>query len=284
MNSLCFFAACLSLALFADMAFCMKVFSFIGGGGFFISWPIASLYPKYRKLVSPFKWIFWDIPTDGMLPGISRMNKSAIDTDYYPAEWSFQYLRRQAQEAREELIKRKVEKGYSLETNLPDSHSNAAEETLRGKFRTGFVQEPETELTGVDSGNDDSQSVVSRTSILDSQDVISFRAQWNRHIGRLIVHSSGIRFVRSLPKKELWNRSFLDLVEMRKLQGLSLSKLVMKALGQLEFTCTDGVILRMEAMKDRDEAFNTIIGFSGLQWQVLQRLSDKQGKESGNKS
>lgn len=72
MNSLCFFAACLSLALFTDMAFCIKLISFIGGGGFFVSWPIASLYPKYRNLVSPFKWILWDIPTDGMLPGAWR--------------------------------------------------------------------------------------------------------------------------------------------------------------------------------------------------------------------
>jgi hypothetical protein len=54
-------------------------------------------------------------------------------------------------------------------------------------------------------------------------------------------------------------------------------KLTMMALEQLEFTCTDGVILHIEAMKDRDEAFNTIIGFSGLQWQALQRGPGKHG-------
>jgi len=212
--------------------------------------------------------------------------ESVLHTDYYPAEWAFQYLRRQAQEAREELIKRKVEQSYSLETKPPGAHPNAVEVTIRERFRTAPVEKFEAVSTGIDSENEDSQSVLSSTSILESQDIISFRAQWNRHIGRLIVHSSGLRFVRSLPKKELWNRSFLDLVEMRKLQGSTLSKLAMKAVGQLEFTCTDGAILRMEAMKDRDEAFSTIIGFSGVQWQVLQRVTDKHGKgpDSGNKS
>lgn len=124
--------------------------------------------------------------------------------------------------------------------------------------------------------------MASSTSILESQDVISFRAQWNHHRGRLIVHSSGIRFVRSLPKKELWNRSFLDMAEMRKVQGSTMAKLAMKTLGQLEFTFMDGASLRIDAMKDRDEAFNTIIGFSGLQWQVLQRVTDKYGNRPDN--
>ena len=62
-SSLCFFSACLLLSVFADMKFCMKTFWFIAGGAFFICWPISSRYPKYRYLVSPFKWVLWDIPT-----------------------------------------------------------------------------------------------------------------------------------------------------------------------------------------------------------------------------
>ena len=37
---------------------------FIIGGGFFLCWPIASLYPQYRILVSPFRWVLWDIPSN----------------------------------------------------------------------------------------------------------------------------------------------------------------------------------------------------------------------------
>ena len=42
----------------------MKIVFFICLGSFFICWPIASRFPKYRFLVDPFKWIYWDIPTD----------------------------------------------------------------------------------------------------------------------------------------------------------------------------------------------------------------------------
>lgn len=47
------------------MAYCVKITSFVVGGTFFLCWPIASIWPKYRYLVSPIKWVLWDIPTDG---------------------------------------------------------------------------------------------------------------------------------------------------------------------------------------------------------------------------
>ena len=76
--------------------------------------------------------------------------------------------------------------------------------------------------------------------------------------------------MRSLPKKELWRKSFLDLTEMRKTRGSSISKITMMAVEQLELTFIDGGPVTVEILKDRDKAFNTIIGFSALQWQVLQ--------------
>jgi len=63
--SLWFFASALLVTLFCDMAFCVKITGFVAGGSFFLCWPISSRYPKYRYLVSPFKWVLWDIPTDG---------------------------------------------------------------------------------------------------------------------------------------------------------------------------------------------------------------------------
>ena len=66
-STLIFVATCLIFTLFADMGFCMKIFWFVCGGAFFLCWPISSMYPKYRYLVSPIKWILWGIPTDGKL-------------------------------------------------------------------------------------------------------------------------------------------------------------------------------------------------------------------------
>ncbi len=264
------------------MAFCMKVVSFIGGGAFFLCWPIASLYPKYRYLVSPFKWVLWDIPTDGKPMGSTYFLGGVSSADYNTVEWSFQYLRRQAQISREQMIKRRVEESYVDETTNPGSYTYKGQMNIPKIFHTGPLEKSEAVSDALDSEDEDWHSVSSSTSILESKDIMAFRAQWNHIVGRLVVYSSGIRFVRSLSKKEMWNRSFLELVEMRKLQGSTVSKLTMMALEQLEFTCTDGVILHIEAMKDRDEAFNTIIGFSGLQWQALQRGPGKHGNGSGS--
>jgi hypothetical protein len=70
------FGCCLLITLLTDMAFCMKIFWLIAGGWFFWGFPIAARYPKYRYLVNPMKWMFWDIPTD--------------------AEWSIEYLQGKA--------------------------------------------------------------------------------------------------------------------------------------------------------------------------------------------
>ncbi|KAI9857041.1 MAG: hypothetical protein M1813_008647 [Trichoglossum hirsutum] len=61
--SLYFFITCFLISAIADMEFCMKLFWFIIGGSFFACWPISSRYPRYRYLVSPIKWVLWDIPT-----------------------------------------------------------------------------------------------------------------------------------------------------------------------------------------------------------------------------
>lgn len=74
-HSLCFIGTLLLIALTADMAFCMKLASLLGGISFFVSWPIASLYPKYRYLVSPVKWVFWGIPTDGKAVNLSHLRR-----------------------------------------------------------------------------------------------------------------------------------------------------------------------------------------------------------------
>ena len=127
-----------------------------------------------------------------------------------------------------------------------------------------------------DDSDDDAgswHSAESSSSVLDSSDLIAFRAYSNKHIGRFIIYANGVRFVRSSNTKELWRRSFLELAEMRKLEASPVSQITLKALEQLELTFTDGRSVVLEAMKDRDEAFNTIIGFSALQWQVSETSS-----------
>ena len=211
------------------------------------------------------------------LPTVSRPHLSSCisgSDSIQPAEWSFQYLRRQAQIAREELIKQRVEEGNYRELADP------AVDRYTGRITNAVpkirVENSESEETNTDDENDEGwYSASSTTSILEANDIRSFRAHFLGTIGRLIVFSKGIRYVRSLPsKKEMWRRDFLELAEMRKIEGSAMSKMVSSP-DQLEIKYTDGSKLQIEGMRERDEAFNTIIGFSSLQWQSLQIKKDR---------
>ena len=259
-GTLFFFSSCLLLSVLADTAYCMKIFWFITGGFFFLSWPISSHHPKYRYLASPFKWILWDIPTH--------------------AEWSFQYLRRQAQATREKIIGQKVEKKYASE--LAIRFPSAA---------TAPSSTPDIMVDGVASAalssdeDEDWHSVRSVSSILSEADVMAFRVQWQGHRGRLIIYSSGVRFVQSLPKKELWDLPFIEITEMRKSHGSRAPKAKIPkllAVDQLTLKAMDGNVFFLESVHDRDEAFNCIIGFSNLQWQSLQGGPRQEGGRGHN--
>lgn len=250
--SLSFFASCLLVSLFADMEFCMKIVWFIVGGAFFLCWPVSSRYPKYRYLVSPFKWMLWDIPTN--------------------AEWSLAYLRRQAQITRERIIKEKVEEAHFRELANPVSDAYSGSMTKAPIIMVEGSDSEDQENT--DDDNESWYSTSSITSVLEASDMQSFRCQSNKVVGRLVIFSNGIRFVRSLPKKELWRRNYLDLAEVRKAEGSAIPRLASRSRHQLEIICFDGSKLQLEGIRERDEAFKALIAYSGIKWQSLQILGD----------
>ena len=251
--TLIFFFACLLISFFADMAFCMKIFWFIAGGTFFLCWPVASLYPRYRMLVSPVKWVFWGVPTN--------------------AEWSFSYLRRQAQNKREELIGRKVEREF---TNRDGS---VKIETYAGRFApipiiTGEDQDRHPlplEEDDLSSDDESYHTVDSSTSVCDGETLLTFRCTFKKLPGRFGISSSSISFTPWLKHAENWTCSYLSLKEMRKHDGSNFKRIpVSRSTDALELIFTDGSSVLFEGMKGRDECFNAIIGFSGVQFQHLQ--------------
>ncbi|KAI9760674.1 MAG: hypothetical protein M4579_001538 [Chaenotheca gracillima] len=260
--SLFFFFSCLVVSLVADMEFCMKIVWFIVGGSFFLCWPIASLYPKHRYLVSPIKWVLWGIPTY--------------------AEWSFEYLRKNAQISREKMIGEKVEEHVEHDTANPGLTAYAGTlhaphiVTSNSDGVDGDIQLQASSDSSLDSeSSGDYFSIESSHSILDETDLMSFRGEWNGRPGRLIVYSSGVRFVSRIPtKKECWRRGFMELREMRKRVGHAVPK-ALDLDQQIVLEFTDGEVVQIKALRNRDEAFNTVIGFSGLQWQCLQTGSQK---------
>ena len=310
-ESLIFFAVCLLVTLFADMAYCVKIVWFITGGAFFFCYPVSSRYPKYRYLVSPLKWVFWDIPTH--------------------AEWSFQFLYHQAQEIRELLHEERTDQRYhphnvdAASTEHVTSRSSVQEAALQtnGSTLTAGKEDDEV-ISDSDSDSASFHSVTSSTSILESTDLRSFRAYHpGGIIGHFIVSSTGIRFRRSRlspahPKaiisnvnsdsdnndNEIWNYPFTSLSEVRKFDdsdkdvapGSVTGGRVVKILtaaaaavssaegrktatatgastaskdGGLEIVCVDGRKTPLRGIRERDEAFNAVIAFSGLRWQSL---------------
>ena len=148
---------------------------------------------------------------------------------------------------------------------VQQAHTKEAQNASLDTYTGNLVPSITVDSIDIEDDDEDWHSVSSSKSVLEDSDIIAFRAQSKGVIGRLVVFSGGIRFVRSIGHKEMWRRSFLELAEMRKVEGSVISKLTMASRQQMEFKFTDGSTL-MEGMRNRDEAFNTIIGFSGLQW------------------
>ena len=140
----------------------------------------------------------------------------------------------------------------------------------------GALDESQPTLNGdMSDGDEDWYSIESADGILDDADVMSLKCDWRGTVGRLVIFTGGIRFVQSLGKKELWRRSYQELAEMRKVSPGRLRRYATSA-SNLEIKFTDGEIVLLGMKKDRDEAVNTIIGFSSLQWQTLQTMPGKR--------
>lgn len=166
-------------------------------------------------------------------------------------------MRRRGQIIREKLIERAADRVYQSEQDSAQASS----------YHKPAHVAPKVTVESDEDGDWD--SVHSTTSFLDA-DFVSYRAFSQGVVGRLIVYSGGIRFVSSFKRKELWRHSFLGLVEMRKKDGSAASKIPMISPQSLEVTFVNGSKVVFEGMRERDAAFSSILGLSGLQWQSLQ--------------
>jgi hypothetical protein len=250
----------------------MKVFWLIVGLIFFICWPISSLYPKYRLLVSPIKWGFWNVPTHG--------------------EWSFKYL----QEHSVNVI-RKIEekKNESPLVNAKVSTSQPADASPQILINND-------DDNGIDEEDDDCDSMASfdsAQSFMDASvsEILHFRCVYQRRPGRLILTPTGFHWrsslMRNTDRPSKFYHAYHDIVEMSKKHASAnvLSPIIKftTTMDQLElrvrvhgkYTDQQGSsddratkTILLENMTNRDKAFNTILGFSGLQWQNLEARKD----------
>lgn len=120
---------------------------------------------------------------------------------------------------------------------------------------------------------------------------MSFRASCNDRSGHLVIEPSGVRFQANGSSKDSSRRIlYFELVEMWKLapEPRSAAKNVLKRVlvgkERLCFKELNDKVMVLEIKKGRDDAFNFVLGFSGLQWQSLQTeptMKENLGEDHG---
>lgn len=173
-------------------------------------------------------------------------------------------------------------------------------------YQSGNNTESSLYSSSPSSSSPSSSSSSLSSSSFSSTTFLSFRAISHGHSGHLTIHPTGLYFSSKSPslrinpttrrrrgRRRLWQYSFLDLVEMKKKPDNTsntsisttnshrhhrVSKFIIRKKkiglggggGELELCLTDGRRELLKGMRERDSAFNSIIGFSSLQWQNLQ--------------
>ena len=207
---------------------------------FFIGFWVASHYPQYRHVVNSLEWVLWDIPDNG--------------------EEAMMYLRSKAQVTRARLIELEVQKRHDRE--LGSANTSAYAGRVGASHGTGTAP-----VVDLDSDSEGGYTTAdSSTSILGGLDILSFECHTRAMRGDLIIFSNGLRYVRM--GKERWRYSWTELVEMRKSES-NISPGLPKSVG-IVLAFTDGSEINLNTVKRRDRAFNCIIGFSGLRFQIIQ--------------
>jgi hypothetical protein len=169
-------------------------------------------------------------------PNVYQAMRAMTWLDVVPtmAETSFKYLRLQANVLREKL--------HAQQATL-DSNSSDHESVVPSTHKHGTL---------------------ASTNV----DIFANSCKWSGITGRLVVSTASIRFIRSLPRTVVWEHQYADLAELRK--GAGQSTKPNKNHASLEFIIKDDSAKVVEKLKNRDELFNIIIAFSGLEWELLQ--------------
>ena len=242
--TLFWFLTAILLGIFTPSEYSIKIVTMCCIVMFFGSRYVAHHHPEYRHVVNAFNYIFWGIPND--------------------ADWSMSYLREKAQKTRAELIEKRVQEEWNN-----DLSSNEAMRVDSVDAAGSVTKSPWSAINSsmLDSEDDDAasfHSTESSASVLGGLDILSFRCAMHNMPGRLIIFSDGLRFQRS--SSEVWRRLWSEIVEIEKI-NLKTAGLIKSDGIRLAFT--DGEEVKLEHVRQREKAFNCILGFSGLRFQIV---------------
>lgn len=231
----------------ASTEFCLTIVYFLAGFWFFVCLPVSSRFPQYRLLVSPVKWVFWDIPTH--------------------AEWSFQYLQQRSVG---------VLKAIGDKTGKWTGTEGFGGVTVD----QNGLHVDEDESLGRDSSSTSPADIMSFScmhahtpgELILSATGIRFRSALP-HL--LDPHPSTDFFITYAQIDEMRKRSpnrwgLKKAMKHMALEGLELKVWNFEDINK-DVKVGDEVItsIMLQAVRGRDRMFNAIVGFSGFKWQNM---------------
>lgn len=162
--------------------------------------------------MSPVRWLFWNIPTH--------------------AEWAFQELSVEAEKNREKITAKDVEKA------LVENQQVEPPGGVGSSINSGTVMLPAAAAVGGGHPADGAESLTSTqveeqrdTAVLAAaeqklarplyayvREYATFNCRCGLNLGKLVIHPSGLRFESLRKRRTIWDRAWMELVEIKKVR------------------------------------------------------------------
>lgn len=220
-----------------SVAFMLRCTWVILGFLFFGLWPISSLYPQYRLLVSPARWAFWGVPTHSV--------------------WSITQLQVHAGRVKRGLREKAAqgwEHGYSV--SVPGSPG--LPQVDLASFSCILHNESESRHPG---------KLVISTAGVRFQSGLGAKARSKPEKAAFDVPFA--RLVEVCKKQAKAKQAMPVNVLTRLLNSMEITYEVDDGQAVGRSTAV------LENFRGRDRAFNLILAFSGLEWKTLQPYTDE---------
>lgn len=168
----------------------MRFATLVCGITFFALFPIGSRFPEYRLLVSPVKWLFWNIPSHGnYLRPVFRSQ-----ADKYSAEWSILSLQAEGQRHRDRDTVSSSQSSAEPELAASDPMGYRAPTNANGGYPSPSVVNPE-------AGTDDYGS---------------YDCSHDNKNGKLILNPLGLYFISSIGHKRHFMLPYENIEKLEK--------------------------------------------------------------------
>ena len=195
--------------------------------------PVSHRWPQYRLLINPLTWLFWKIPTH--------------------SEWAIARLQAEAREQLANLIQKPTID--ETKDKLPDA--------------VPFIgPAPDPNAIRINQSPNSEQQRPKRPNL----GLGRYRGVHNKRSGTLCLNLDQMHFEVELTGSSPWSLRYEEVKSLRKVINLGSNN----PLSHTADAADKGIMLIdmkhreycVTGLKERDEVFTQIIGYSGVEWQV----------------